>query len=112
MKKYLVVYHAPPAFTEKMRAMNQDEMMAEMGRWQTWMEEIGDGMLDGGNPLFGGQKVMKSSTDNSTREVTGYSMIQAASMEDAVKLLDGHPHLAMDDSCSIEIHEAAPAPGQ
>ncbi len=112
MKKYMVLYHAPPSFNEKMAGMKPEEMMEEMGKWKVWMEGIGDAMLDFGNPLFGGQTVTKSGNENSTREVSGYSMIQAESMDTAMKLLNGHPHLAMDDSCSIEIHEAAPAPGQ
>jgi len=111
MTKYLVVYHAPPAFTEKMMGMNKDEQMAEMGRWQTWSEGIGKSLLDLGTPLFGGMNVMRSGNHNSDRQVTGYSMIEADSMDAAMKLMGGHPHLAQDDSCEIEIHEAAPLPG-
>ena len=112
MNKYLVLYHAPASFNEKMAGMKPEEMNAEMGKWKVWMEDIGDAMLDMGNPLFGGQTVKKSGNKNSAREVSGYSMIQAKSMDAAVELIQGHPHLEMDDSCSIEIHEAAPAPGQ
>ncbi len=112
MKKYLVMYHAPPSFNEKMAGMKPEEMMAEMGKWKTWMDDVGDAMVDMGTPLAGGQTVLKSGYKNSNREVSGYSMIQAESMDAAMELLKGHPHLAMDDSCSIEIHESMPTPGQ
>ena len=112
MKKYMVLYHAPPSFNEKMMGMSQDEMMAEMGRWKVWMDNCGDAMVDMGTPLQGGISVMKSGKEDSSREVTGYSMIQAESMDAAMELVKGHPHLAMDDSCTIEIHESLPPPGQ
>jgi len=42
----------------------------------------------------------------STKNVVGYSILQAENIERAVKMLKDHPHLNMDDSCSIEVHES------
>ncbi len=69
------------------------------------------GLVDMGTPLGNGQKVTKNGTTPSTKEVVGYSVIQANSMEDAVELLKGHPHLDWVDSCEIEVHECMPLPG-
>ena len=38
-------------------------------------------------------KVTKSGTAPSDKEVIGYSILQAGSMEEAVEMLKGHPHL-------------------
>ena len=112
MNKYLVVYHAPPSFSEKMMGMKPEDVMTEMGKWKTWSDTLGDALIDMGTPLGGGMNVMKSGNKTAKREVTGYSMIQAESMNEAMKLMQGHPHLLMDESCEIEIHESAPIPGQ
>ena len=37
--------------------------------------------------------------------ITGYSIIEAESMEEALALLEGHPHLGWDEACEIEGRE-------
>jgi len=32
-------------------------------------------------------------------------------MKEAISLLQGHPHLAYNAECSIEVHESMPIPG-
>ena len=58
-----------------------------------------------------GQKVTTKGTFPSDKGVVGYSVLQAKSMRDAVKMLKGHPHLAWVDGCQIEVHEMQPLPG-
>jgi uncharacterized protein (DUF302 family) len=48
---------------------------------------------------------------NSSKDVAGYSILQAENLEEAKKLLEGHPHLGWNASCSIEVHETMPLPG-
>ena len=50
-------------------------------------DRISDAMLDFGNPLLGGKKFSKSSSSDRDGEVTGYSMIQADSMDASYKTL-------------------------
>ena len=66
--------------------------------------------MDIGAPLGGGQKLTKSGSTPSGKEVTGYSILEAANMEAAQALLAGHPHLEWGAGCEIEIHEAMPLP--
>jgi hypothetical protein len=42
--------------------------------------------------------------------ITGYSILQAASIEDAVALLKGHPHFHMPGS-TVQVLECVPMPG-
>ena len=42
------------------------------------------------------------------QRLTGYSVLEAESMEAALALLDGHPHLAWGEGFEIEIHESLP----
>ncbi len=60
-----------------------------------WWTSIQDNVVDSGNPLFNGRNVTK---DGTVAEVTadmepslGYSIVQAASIDDAVELLTGCP---------------------
>lgn len=108
MKQFLVIYHAPAA--DANMQPDPEEMKKVMGAWKEWMEKCGEGMVDMGNPAGNGMRVTKDGTSPSDKEVAGYSMLQAESMEEAVKLLDGHPHLDMPGGCNIEIHEVMPIP--
>ena len=108
MKKFIVIYHAPAEAMAQMANATPEEKMEGMKPWMTWAERVGGGMVDLGAPLFGGIKLKPDgSTETSTREVSGYSILQANSLEDAKALLDGHPHLAWNGGCDIELHECA-----
>ena len=110
MSKYLFVYHAPMTPADA-APPDPAQMDAVMGEWNAWAGRVGDGMVDFGTPLAGGVRVTKDGTSPSTREVAGYSIIEADDMEAAVGLAKGHPHLDMPGGCEIEVHEAQPIPG-
>lgn len=76
-----------------------------------WMEKVGDALVDIGSPLGNSQKMTESGFSDNVSNIVGYSVLQAESMDDAKKLLDGHPNLGWDSACTIEIHESLPMPG-
>ena len=107
MKKYIVIYHAPAEAMEMMANATPEQRAEGMKPWMAWQEAIGDALVDMGNPLVGGQRLLPDgSVQMSTKEVTGYSILQAKDMETAKSLLKGHPHLAWTGGCDIEVHEA------
>ena len=75
-----------------------------------WAAKCGDGLVDLGTPLGGGQKLSKSGSSPSDKSVIGYSILQAEDIEGAKALLAGHPHLEWTDGCEIEVHESMPLP--
>jgi len=111
MKKFMVIYHAPKTATEAMANVSPDEAKKGMEPWFAWQRKVGEGMVDLGSPLGNGLKVTKSGTTPSETEVVGYTILQAGSMDEAVEMLKGHPHLDWVDGCAIEVHEAMPLPG-
>jgi hypothetical protein len=109
LKTYLVTYHSPASAMKKMQTASKEEMAAGMAEWMKWANKCGDQLIDMGAPLMGGIN-LKAASDAapSKRKVTGYSILQAASMAGAKKLLKGHPHLVWSKGCEIEVHEAMP----
>ena len=111
MKKFIVLYHASQDAAGEMASATPEEMQEGMKPWMEWAKKCGSNLLDFGTPLGNGQKVTKSGTMPSNRQVIGYSILQAGSMNEAVEMLKGHPHLDWTDSCEIEVHESLPTPG-
>ncbi len=111
MKNFIVIYHASEEASKQMANATPEEMKAGMEPWMAWAASCGDGLVDMGSPLGGGQKVSDSGSSPSDREVVGYSILQAEDMNSAVALLEGHPHLGWAEGCEIEVHETLAMPG-
>jgi len=110
MKKFIVLYYAPEAAIDAMKDKSEEDMKAGMAKWHEWAARCGECLVEMGTPLGNGQIVSSEGVIKSENEVSGYSILQAESMDDAVKLLEGHPHLAWGEGCSIEINECMPMP--
>jgi hypothetical protein len=98
MAKYLFVYHGGK------HASNAADAKAQMDAWGAWFGGLGAAVIDGGNP------VDKSSTvrpDGSLVEggganpATGYSLIEASSIEDAHRKAKGCPLLKAGGTIEI-----------
>lgn len=110
MSRFVFIYHAPMTPVEA-APPTPEQMEAVMGEWNAWAGKVGDGMVDFGTPLAGGVRVTTDGTSPSTREVAGYSIIEANGLDAALELAKGHPHLNMPGGCEIEVHEAQAVPG-
>lgn len=69
---------------------------AEIGQaWMKWFEEVGDKMVDSGNPMAAGTEIMKDGSMNELEfgleAFTGYSIINAESKEEALELAKTNP---------------------
>jgi len=112
MKKFIVLYHAPDEALAESASSTPEQMEEGMKPWMDWAEKCGSHLIDLGNPLTGGQKLFPDGkSENSQRQVCGYSILQANDMAEAKSLLDGHPHLQWRGDCEIEVHEVMPLPG-
>jgi hypothetical protein len=106
MKKFVIIYHAPAEAMAQMASATPEQKMEGMKPWMAWKEAVGDALVDFGAPLFGGVRLKPDGTsENSAKEVSGYSILQAKDLDTAQSLLKGHPHLAWTGGCDIEVHE-------
>ena len=110
MAKFVFIYHAPMTPAEA-APPSPEEMEQVMGAWMAWSEKVGAGMVDFGTPLAGGVQVTPNGTAPSTRDVAGYTILEADDMDAALALAQAHPHLNMPGGCTIEVHAAQPVPG-
>ena len=112
MKKFLVIYHTPAEAAAKMATLSKEDQAKGMEGWMTWATKCGDKLVDMGAPLMSGQQLSPDGkSTNSTKNVNGYSILQAENMKAAIALLQGHPHLGWNAECTIEVHETMPLPG-
>ena len=102
MPKFVFAYHGGTGMPES--AEEQEQLMAA---WGAWFGEMGDAVIDGGNPI--GQTVTVGPGGSTTEgggpnPLTGYSLISADDMDGALKLAGGCP--ALDSGGSVEVAEA------
>lgn len=78
---------------------------AVMAAWGAWIEECGDNLVDVGNPCSNSMHVTKDgSGEVSGDKVTGYSLIKADNMENAMHAASMVP-LVVDGTGSCDVYE-------
>jgi hypothetical protein len=106
MNKYLFVYHGPREMPDGAEATVADAV-AGLPAWMAWAEKVGSALLDFGTPVSNGQYVMPGGEAKpTTSDITGYSLVQADTMDAALTLAHAHPHLLYPGGCEIEVLEA------
>ena len=89
----------------------EEEQAVVMKAWADWFEELGDHLIDGGNPTGPESKTIHS--DGMVHDgpegmmATGYSMLKAESLDQAVTLAKGCPMLG--GGGNISVYEIIPA---
>ena len=102
MAKYLFVYHgAGPGPTTKA------EQAKVMDAWGQWFGSLGKAVIDGGNPVGKSSTVRSDGSvakDGGANPASGYSLVEAATLDAAVTMARGCPLLTAGGS--IEIAQA------
>lgn len=98
MATYVLTYHGGDGMPE-----TEAEQAEVMAAWGAWFEELGEAVVDGGNPV---SQTVTINPDGSTRPggnnpITGYSLIRAEDMDGAVKMAGGCPVLASGGSVAV-----------
>jgi hypothetical protein len=101
MAKYVFAYHGGSA------PKDPKEIKAVMDAWGDWLASLGAAVIDAGNPVGKSSTVKadgKLVSGGGPNPLSGYSLIEAKSLEDAHKKAKGCPILKSGGS--IEIAEA------
>jgi YCII-related domain len=111
MKRFLVLYKSSTPADEIMAASTPEQMQAGMAEWQRWATKAGDAIVDFGTPLGDSASVGDGSNAGTGAHITGFSILQAESLEAVATLLRDHPHLKTPGESSITVLEALSMPG-
>ncbi len=90
MANYLLLFHGGSGM-----AATPEEGQKVMAAWTAWFGQLGDHLVDGGNPITQA-KVIDPSGDVRApdHQPTGYTILKADSLDEAVTLSKGCPVLA------------------
>lgn len=96
MAKYVYIYY------------NDENDKSSVDDWKNWFGELGDKLMDPGNPLTGGKAVHQGGVmDVKDTPATGYSIVSAKDMDEAVETAKGCP-LVNYKGGSVCVYEAMP----
>jgi hypothetical protein len=89
MPNYVITYYGFPNFSRP------EDGAAYMSKWRAWMGEVGAAMINPGTPMSSGKTLSADGVSDTSRgePLTGFSIVRAASLEAAVALAHGCPHL-------------------
>lgn len=112
-KKFLIIYHAPIDAMAQTANASPEEMAKGMALWKNWAKRAGKRLTDLGAPLVNGKRLhANGSSAPSTRDVSGYSLLEAEDWDEVADLLSGHPHISgWHPDATIEVHETMLIPG-
>ena len=108
MKKFIILYKSDQSPEEMMRTTTPEQRKSGMDMWMQWSNKAGSSIVDLGNPLGSGQIVTKSGGMKAPIGVSGYSLMQAESMDEVKMKLKDHPHFMSPGMNSIEVYEIMP----
>ena len=100
MAKYLFVYHGGT------NPKSEEEAAEVMDAWGNWLGSMGSAVVDGGNPVGKSSTVHPDgsvTSDGGSNPASGYSLIEASDLDDALAKAKGCPHL--QGAGTIEIAE-------
>ena len=95
MKKFIFLYYGFETPTPEIHEA-----------WGKWFAAVGDKMVDSGNPFGEGREVTHAGTKElvlDKESITGYSIINAENIEEAVKIAETCPMIT-----GVQVYEAVP----
>lgn len=101
MAKYLFVYHGGK------HPESDDEVAEVMDAWGKWFGSMGAAVIDGGNPVGMSSTVNSDGSvnnDGGSNPASGYGLIEASDLEDALSKAKGCPIL--EAGGSVEVAQA------
>ena len=82
-----------------------------MDAWHAWVDKHKDAIAAMGGPLGKTKRVDTGGITDISNEMGAFTVVRAASHEDAAKMFENHPHFAIFPGERIEIMPVLPIPG-
>ena len=108
MARFMLVYKGEAT---DMADMTEEQAGAVMAKWAVWTQKVGPALSDIGTPFGPGSSLVDDGSTGTATSLTGYSIVEADSMDGARALADGHPYLSEGEgNYAIDIYELMPLP--
>ena len=101
MAKFLFVYHGTAT-----RPETEAEGKEAMDAWMNWFGALGSSVIDGGDPVGMSERVYaggRVENNGGASPTMGYSVIEAADIDDAAEKAKGCPALLGPGNFSVEV---------
>ncbi len=82
-----------------------------MAGWRNWVEKHQGAIVAMGGPLGKTKKVDAAGLADIANEMGAFTVVRAASHEDAARMFENHPHFAIFPGERVEIMPVLPIPG-
>lgn len=116
MKRFLAIYTATAEAMSKWKSLPEQEIRdretAGLKAWQEWAERNKAAIVDGGTPLGKTKSASRTGIADIRNNMAVYTVVQAESHEEAVKLFKDHPHFTIFPGEAVEVMECLPTPGE
>ena len=101
MPKFMFIYHGGG------RPETEEEGQRVMAAWMSWLDGMGDSVVDGGNPAGLSKTVTASGIEDNggANPVSGYTLVTAADIAAACAMAQGCPILE-NGAGTVEVAEA------
>jgi hypothetical protein len=110
MARFMVLYNSPASAAEMMANATPEEAQAGMDEWMAWSQRNGDSVVDLGMPLGPSMRVTPDSAEAGSTQASGYSFVEAGSLDEAATMVKDHPHLKTPGG-TIDVLEILSMPG-
>ena len=108
MARFMMVYKGEAT---DMSDMSEEEAGAVTAKWGAWMEKVGPALTDIGTPFGAATSIVDDGTSGNALSLTGYSILEAADLDAAKALADGHPYLSEGKGdYAVDLFELMPVP--
>lgn len=90
--------------------MSEEQAQEWRAQWTAWMEKAGPAFADPGAPFGPSTSLVDDGSRAGAASLTGYSIVEADSLDAAAALANGHPYLSEGKGNAIDIYELMPVP--
>ena len=114
MKQFLAVYigteESMAGWSQLDEAQRRERERAGIDAWFQWVRDHEADIVDVGSPVGRTKRASAAGIGDARNALCGYTVVRAATHEDAARLFAAHPHFTHFPGDSIEIMECLPMP--
>ncbi|MCZ7439359.1 hypothetical protein O7598_23335 [Micromonospora sp. WMMC241] len=108
MGRFLALFNGAADEVDKVELSDQQQTEF-IDAWAAWAQANEKALVDPGAPLNAKKLVTAQGVEDFTDAMTGYTIVEADSHDEAVRIFSGHPHLGLFPGNSVAVLEC-PAP--